>query len=64
MKLTFEEKKLLYTYGCADLELTRKRLYGVAGLTVDPVRPDVLLRPFRDGVLHQYAALDAGHRGG
>ena len=24
MKLTFEEKKLLYTYGCADLELTRK----------------------------------------
>ena len=27
MKLTFEEKKLLYTYGCADLELTRKRLY-------------------------------------
>ena len=36
IKLTFEEKKLLYTYGCADLELTRKRLYGVAGLTVDP----------------------------
>ena len=24
MKLTFEEKKLLYTYDCADLELTRK----------------------------------------
>ena len=36
MKLTFEEKRLLYTYGCADLELTCKRLYGVAGLTVDP----------------------------
>ena len=36
MKLTFEEKKLLYTYGCANLELARKRLYGVAGLTVDP----------------------------
>ena len=36
MKLMFEEKKLLYTYGCADLELTRKRLYEVAGLTVDP----------------------------
>ena len=36
MKLTFEEKKLLYTYGCADLKLTRKRLCGVAGLTVDP----------------------------
>ena len=36
MKLTFEEKKLLYTYGCAELELTCKRLYGVAGLTVDP----------------------------
>ena len=36
MKLTFEEKKLLYTYGCANLELTRKRLYEVAGLTVDP----------------------------
>ena len=36
MKLTFEEKKLLYTYGCANLELTRKRLCGVAGLTVDP----------------------------
>ena len=36
MKLTFEEKKLLYTYGCADLALTRKRLYEVAGLTVDP----------------------------
>ena len=34
MKLTFEEKKLLYTYGCADLELTRKRLYEIAGLTV------------------------------
>ena len=36
MKLTFEEKKLLYTYGCANLELTRKRLYEIAGLTVDP----------------------------
>ena len=36
MKLTFEEKKLLYTYGYADLELTRKRLYEIAGLTVDP----------------------------
>ena len=36
MKLTFKEKKLLYTYGCADLELTRKRLYEIAGLTVDP----------------------------
>ena len=36
MKLTFDEKKLLYTYGCANLELTRKRLYEVAGLTVDP----------------------------
>ena len=36
MKLKFEEKKLLYTYGCADLELTRKRLYEIAGLTVDP----------------------------
>ena len=36
MKLTFVEKKLLYTYGCANLELTRKRLYEVAGLTVDP----------------------------
>ena len=36
MKLTSEEKKLLYTYGCANLELTRKRLYEVAGLTVDP----------------------------
>ena len=36
MRLTFEEKKLLYTYGCADLALTRKRLYEIAGLTVDP----------------------------
>ena len=36
MKLTFDEKKLLYTYGCANLELTRKRLYEIAGLTVDP----------------------------
>ena len=36
MKLTFGEKKLLYTYGCADLELTRKRLHEIAGLTVDP----------------------------
>ena len=38
MKLTFEEKKLLYTYGCANLELTRKRMYEIAGLTVDPER--------------------------
>ena len=29
MKLTFDEKKLLYAYGNPDLELTRKRLYGV-----------------------------------
>ena len=36
MKLTFEEKKLLYPSGCANLELSRKRLYEVAGLTVDP----------------------------
>ena len=43
MKLTFEEKRLLYTYGCADLELTRKRLYGVAGLTVDPDQNKLVL---------------------
>ena len=43
MKLTFEEKKLLYTYGCADLELHRKRLYGVAGLTVDPDQNKLVL---------------------
>lgn len=36
MKLTFEEKKLLYAYGNPDLALTRKRLYEIAGLTVDP----------------------------
>ena len=36
MKLTFDEKKLLYAYGNPDLELTRKRLYEIAGLTVDP----------------------------
>ena len=43
MKLTFEEKKLLYTYGCTDLELTRKRLCGVAGLTVDPDQNKLVL---------------------
>ena len=43
MKLTFEEKKLLYTYGCADLELTHKRLCGVAGLTVDPDQNKLVL---------------------
>jgi len=42
-KLTFDEKKLLYTYGCADLELTRKRLCGVAGLTVDPDQNKLVL---------------------
>ena len=36
MKLTFDEKKLLYASGTPDLALTRKRLYEVAGLTVDP----------------------------
>ena len=36
MKLTFDEKKLLYAYGNPNLALTRKRLYEVAGLTVDP----------------------------
>ena len=36
MKLTFDEKKLLYAYGNPDLALTRKRLYEVAVLTVDP----------------------------
>ena len=36
MKLTFGEKKLLYAYGNPDLALTRKRLYEVAGLTVNP----------------------------
>ena len=43
MKLTFAEKKLLYTYGCADLELTRKRLYEIAGLTVDPDQNKLVL---------------------
>ena len=43
MKLTFEEKKLLYTYGCADLELTRKQLCGVAGLTVAPDQNKLVL---------------------
>ena len=36
MKLTFDEKKLLYAYGNSDLALTHKRLYEVAGLKVDP----------------------------
>ncbi len=84
MKLTFDEKKLLYAYGNADLALTRKRLCEIAGLTVDPdlnrlvfdlcrklenetlhlelVRPDVLLHPFRDGVLCQDGEAGAGHR--
>ena len=55
MKLTFEEKKLLYTYGCADLELTRKRLCGVAGLTVDPDQNKLVLdfcRKLEDESLH------------
>ena len=39
MKLTFEEKKLLYT----DLELTRKRLCEIAGLTVDPDQNKLVL---------------------
>ena len=43
MKLTFDEKKLLYAYGNPDLELTRKRLYGVAGLTVDPDQNKLVL---------------------
>ena len=43
MKLTFEEKKLLYTYGCANLELTRKRMYEIAGLTVDPDQNKLVL---------------------
>ena len=30
------KRSCFYTYGCADLELTRKRLYEIAGLTVDP----------------------------
>ena len=43
MKLTFDEKKLLYVYGNPDLALTRKRLYGVAGLTVDPDQNNLVL---------------------
>ena len=43
MKLTFDEKKLLYVYGNPDLALTRKRLYGVAGLTVDPDQNKLVL---------------------
>lgn len=52
MKLTFEEKKLLYTYGCADLELTRKRLCGVAGLTVDPDQNKLVLDFCRSEMEH------------
>ena len=43
MKMTFDEKKLLYAYGNPDLALTRKRLYGVAGLTVDPDQNKLVL---------------------
>ena len=43
MKLTFDEKKLLYAYGNPDLALTRKRLYGVAGLTVAPDQNKLVL---------------------
>ena len=43
MKLTFDEKKLLYVYGNPDLALTRKWLYGVAGLTVDPDQNKLVL---------------------
>ena len=40
MKLTFEEKKLLFTYGCADLELTRKRLYEICLLYTSDAADD------------------------
>ena len=43
MKLTFDEKKLLYAYGNPDLALTRKRLYEVAVLTVDPDQNKLVL---------------------
>ena len=55
MKLTFDEKKLLYTYGCADLELTRKRLCEIAGLTVDPDLNRLVfdfVRKLEDELLH------------
>ena len=55
MKLTFEEKKLLCTYGCADLELTRKRLCEIAGLTVDPNQNKLVfdfVRKLEDESLH------------
>ena len=43
IKLTFDEKKLLYAYGNPDLELTRKRLCEIAGLTVDPDQNKLVL---------------------
>lgn len=43
MKLTFDEKKLLYAYGNPDLALTRKRLCEIAGLTVDPDQNKLVL---------------------
>ena len=55
MKLTFDEKKLLYAYGNPDLALTRKRLYEVAGLTVDPDRNRLVfnfVRKLEDESLH------------
>ena len=43
MKLTFEEKTLLYAFGIRDLALSRKRLYVVARLTVDPDQNKLVL---------------------
>ena len=70
MKLTFDEKKLLYVYGNPDLALTRKRLYGVAGLTVDPDQNKLVLdfcRKLEDETLTDWYGqmfYFTGHRGG
>ena len=47
MKLTFKEKKLLYTYGCADLELTPEMIKSIRTLCATCLRHFVEAKAFK-----------------
>ena len=44
MKLTIEEKKILFAFGCANLHSTVNRLKFLASITVDPGIKDIVLK--------------------
>ena len=52
MKMTRNEMRILFTFGCADREATVTRLFYVGSITVDPTTRKQILELAKNRILH------------